>query len=842
MNILIVDDQPTNLKLLRALLEVEGITVCEAADGLEALGVLKHAGVDAIISDILMPRMDGYRLCMEVRANPQSRDVPFIAYTSTYTSAGDEKLMIEMGADRFLRKPASAAVLTATVQEVVHAKRRRPPSPGRTRPETDVLNDYNQRLVAKLAKKDVNLAAKTARLRQAEDDMRTTVAQWQTFVALSANAVLVVQDDKLALANSAAARLLGAASDADLIGRRLTDFMYEDDGVALAARASLGLESPESPRPLLEKKIRRIDGSIAEIEIHSMRFQFHGRPALLVEARDVTGPKHAESRLALQHAVTASLSEINPKVLATLGCGLQWDFGELWTIERGAQVLRCIETWHPPSSAFQPFAAETRSLTFASGQGLPGRVWASGRTGWYADVSQETTCPRRHRASAMGLPGWIGFPIKLREEVVGVVGFFSRKMTRPDAALLALFDTIGLQMGQFIERKQLADQFRQAQKMEAIGTLAGGIAHDFNNILSAIYGYCELARMEAIGNASLTGYLDAVMGGARRATDLVRQILTFGCHQEQERRPIQLRHVTAETMRLLRAAVPATIEFQTALADDAPVVLADATQIHQILMNLGTNAAHAMREHGGQLIVKLENWHVGPKLAAAQSELGVGRYARLTVTDTGHGMDAETLARIYEPFFTTKPPGEGTGLGLAVVRGIVKAYEGAITVSSRCGEGTTFHVYFPAHLLDAEDVATASPKLPRGAGERILFVDDEAPLADIGKRVLDRIGYVTTTCSNARQALDLVSADPDAYALVITDQMMPGMMGTDLAQRLNAIRRDLPILLTVGYPATLQPDRLLAMGIRQWLVKPLSVQALADAVHQVLSRTSVPKG
>jgi PAS domain S-box-containing protein len=861
MNILIVDDRPANLKLLRAVLEAEGTTVSEAVDGVEALDLLQREPVDAIISDILMPRMDGYRLCMEVRANRRFRDLPFIAYTATYTSDRDEKLMTDMGADCFLRKPASASLLTSTLEDLVHSKRSRPPLPSRMRSQVDLLNEYNGCLVAKLEERNVDREAtiepwaRVANERDgwtaiterqtAEKASREQDRQWRKFIATSTAAVFVVQDDCITHANTQAARITAAASAGDLIGRNLFDFVPKDQRVCGSSLPCL-TGPQDNPAPFFEQELQRADGTVVEIETSVLHFQFRGEPALLVEARDISERKRAKSRLALQHAVTAALAEdapisaINQKVLAVLTAGLHGDFSELWMIERGSHVLRCIETWHAPSIEFQQFVAETRPLTFASGHGHPGQVWSSGQVEWCADLLQNMVCPPCHQAIPLGLRSWIGFPIKLHQEVLGVIGFFSRKVTAadPDAEMISFFETIGLQMGQFIERQQLAEQLRQAQKMEAIGSLAGGIAHDFNNILGAIYGHCELARMEAGDSAALTEHLDAVMGAARRATDLVGQILAFSRQQDQERRPIQLRDITAEALRLLRAAVPATIEFQTSLDADTPVVLANATQLHQILMNLGTNAAHAMRKDGGRLTVRLEHFEVGPELAAALPELHVGCYARLTVRDTGHGMDAKTLGRIYEPLFTTKPLGEGTGFGLAVVRGIVNAHQGAITVSSRRGEGTTFQVYFPAHLTDVEETAKADSDVPHGSGERILFVDDEESLANVGKLVLDHIGYATDTCSNAREAIARVSANPFAYSLVITDQMMLGMTGTDLAQRLNVIRPDLPIILTTGFTDTLVPDRLRAIGVRQLLAKPLSVQALAAAVREALPATA----
>jgi signal transduction histidine kinase len=249
-----------------------------------------------------------------------------------------------------------------------------------------------------------------------------------------------------------------------------------------------------------------------------------------------------------------------------------------------------------------------------------------------------------------------------------------------------------------LDHQHLGQQLRQAQSMAALGTLAMSIAHDFNNILAAIYQYCELARDEAHGNATLTEHLNGLSRGATRATALVQQIFAFGCKRNDTRRPLELWQVAIEAAGLLRAAVPATIDVQTSFGQDTPDVFANATEIHQILMNLGINAAHAMRALGGRLTITLENCLVDAKLAALHSGLRAGHYARLTVSDTGHGMDEQTLARIFEPFFTTKASGEGTGLGLAIVRDIVRSSNCAITVSSRLGEGTTFRVYFPAHV------------------------------------------------------------------------------------------------------------------------------------------------
>lgn len=384
------------------------------------------------------------------------------------------------------------------------------------------------------------------------------------------------------------------------------------------------------------------------------------------------------------------------------------------------------------------------------------------------------------------------------------------------------------------ERKRLEDQFRQAQKMDAIGTLAGGIAHDFNNILAAINGYAELSRVVLTDNPEVRDNLGAILKAANRAASLVRQILTFSRQQPLERRPVELLPVVAESLMLLRATLPSTIEFETSLPTDAPTVLADATQIHQVLMNLGTNAWHAMKGRPGRLKVSLERCVVDSLHAARQTRMRSGVYARISFTDTGTGMPPATLRRIFEPFFTTKPHGEGTGLGLAVVHGIMDSHEGAIEVYSQPGEGTVFHLYFPAHTGEVALAAPEENSVPRGRGERILIVDDEEMLVKLGRKALTGLGYQTEGTTEPEVAVALIQSDPDRFALVITDQTMPKMTGLDLAARLLQIRPALPIILSTGYSQTLTTAAVEAVGIRQLLLKPFSIQTLGNAVHAAL--------
>jgi CheY-like chemotaxis protein len=373
--------------------------------------------------------------------------------------------------------------------------------------------------------------------------------------------------------------------------------------------------------------------------------------------------------------------------------------------------------------------------------------------------------------------------------------------------------------------------------MEAVGTLAGGIAHDFNNILTAINGYCELAQMEAVGNAAVQENLNAVQAGARRAVDLVRQIMAFSRQEGQTRTQVHVQDIVKEALKLLRATIPSTIEIKTSLNSGIHPVLADPTSIHQIMVNLCTNAWHSMKDRPGRLEVKLENIRVDADFARLNPTLNDGTYVRMSISDTGHGMDQSVVARIFEPFFTTKAPGEGTGLGLAVVHGIMKNHDGAILVHSRPGEGTQFDLYFPAYFGDGvPDLAPQTAAASRGAAQLILYVDDEKPLAQMGKKILEHLGYRTEIYSDVLAALSAVRSRPHAYDLVITDLTMPAMTGLELAQEIFRIRPDLPIILTSGYTATLSGERLHTMGIREVLMKPHSFDLLGATVHRVLGR------
>ncbi|MCB2228716.1 MAG: PAS domain S-box protein [Desulfarculaceae bacterium] len=386
------------------------------------------------------------------------------------------------------------------------------------------------------------------------------------------------------------------------------------------------------------------------------------------------------------------------------------------------------------------------------------------------------------------------------------------------------------------EREKLESQLRQSQKMEAIGTLAGGIAHDFNNILAAIMGYSELALTELQQGTETAQYVQTVIEAAKRAKDLTYQILSFSRQSEHKKVLMNLKPLAKEVIKMLRATLPATIEIRQSLAAGDSKILADPVQIHQILMNLCTNAAHAMAETGGVLGVDLGLVEIEEADASGYMDIVPGKYQRLSVSDTGVGMNKEVMERIFEPFFTTKEVGKGTGMGLSVAHGIVSEYGGTIRVYSEPGEGSTFHVYLPLEVQGHQaDQDREPPEALRG-DERVILVDDEAPLVDIGQTALTRLGYRVWGFTSPEKALEAFREAPHEYDLLMTDYTMPGMTGAELAQEFKKIRPEMPIVMCTGFSERLTSATSQEAGVSHLAMKPLMPKEMGRIIREVLSK------
>jgi signal transduction histidine kinase/ActR/RegA family two-component response regulator len=379
-------------------------------------------------------------------------------------------------------------------------------------------------------------------------------------------------------------------------------------------------------------------------------------------------------------------------------------------------------------------------------------------------------------------------------------------------------------------------QLQQVLKIQAIGTLAGGIAHDFNNILFPIVGYTELTMDEVPDDSVAHNNLEEVLKAANRAKDLVQQILTFSRQSGQERKPVKVHSIIKEALKLLRASIPASIEIKSNIDDDCHPVMGDATQIHQVIMNLCTNAYQAMQDKGGTLEVNLSEVDVGYDVTVQKIGMQPGRHLQLLVRDEGCGMDAAVLDRIFEPYYTTKEQGKGTGLGLSVIHGIVKNHRGDISVASSPGKGTTFKVYLPI-TEDADIVNEFEPSNGAAKGnEHILLIDDEEQIVSMEQRMLENLGYEVTARTDSNEALKEFSEKPQNFDLVITDMTMPHMMGDELAKKLLDIKPDIPVILCTGFNEDITEEKALSMGIQKFVMKPVIKNDLATTIRTVLDQ------
>jgi len=385
------------------------------------------------------------------------------------------------------------------------------------------------------------------------------------------------------------------------------------------------------------------------------------------------------------------------------------------------------------------------------------------------------------------------------------------------------------------EKAALEKHLRQAQKMEAIGTLAGGIAHDFNNILGIIVGNTELARDNVPEFNPIRSNLEEVLSASLRAREMVRQILSFSRQTELEKKPVRISPIIKESLKLLRSSLPATVAIREDISAPADTVLADSTQINQIIMNLGTNAAHAMRKEGGVLEVRMRDVDLDEDAVVLHPDLSPGSYLALTVSDTGDGIEPKVMERIFDPFFTTKQSGEGTGMGLSMVHGIVKNHRGTVLVESKLGKGTIFDVFLPLVEESAKPEADDHSPLPAGI-EHILFVDDEKALADLGRQMLSHMGYQVTSRTSSIEALEAFRAHPERYDLVMTDMTMPNMTGTDLSKEILRIRPDIPIILCSGFSEMITGETAKEIGIKAFVMKPMALREIAVILRRVLDK------
>ena len=664
---------------------------------------------------------------------------------------------------------------------------------------TTPLHDQEGRMIG-----TVHVAHDITERKAAEERLRESEELYRNIVETATEGIWIGDTEaRTTFVNKRMADMLGYTPE-ELSGRVAYDFM---DAEARVLAESKFEERLDGLRGSYEQKYIRKDGTTlwALTSGAPLRDKDGRVVASLAILADVTDQKRAEE--ALQEAYDGLEQRVRERT-AELRSLIEASLDPLVTIDREGKI--------------SDVNAGTELVTGCSREELIGTD--------FADYFTEPEKARQGYEQVFAEESVRDYPLDIRHRDGRVTPvLYNASVYRDDAgSVIGVFAAAR----DVSERQKLEAQLRQAQKMEALGTLSGGIAHDFNNILAAIIGFTELVADHLGKGNREERHVRRILEASLRGRDLVRQLLAFSRKAEQEKKPLRVNSIVKETVRLVRASTPTTVSITTRAASDSGLIFADPTQVQQVLMNLCANAAYAMRAKGGVLDIEISNVSISPSEGSPHG-IEPGPYVKLTVRDTGTGIPPEIVEKIFDPFFTTKGLGEGTGLGLAVVHGIVKQSNGYITAESEPGKGSTFTVYFPEISEEQHTEGPEDATIPTGS-ERILFVDDEEALIEMGEDILAELGYEVTSRMNGKEALSLLKEDPSRFDLVVTDVTMPEITGVDLARQALAIRPDLPIIMCTGFSHLVNADTAKAAGIRAFIMKPLTKREIAKTIRQVL--------
>lgn len=795
-SVLVVDDLPANRLLLREILEAERYRVLEAADGVEALSLIEHGGITAVISDVLMPNMDGFRLCLEVRKHPQFGGMPFVIYTSTYNSPADRALALKVGADRYLVKPAPREEILAALAGADEEAATRAPGAMMQPDEVGIIKQYNAALVAKLEEKNAELESTLIRLREQEARFRE--------LAESINEVfwLSEPDKGRILYISPAYEAIWGRSCESLLSHPRTwlEAIHPDDRgrvqEAAMTKQTAGLYDEEY-------RVIRPDNSLRWIRDRAFPVRNAAGEIYRIAgvAADISGQKAARERIDEQ----AQLLDLTQDSISVRTLEDQIRY---WN-----RASERLYGWGPSEVLGRPVREVLRPKPeyFTAAKEA---VLAKGE--WHGELEHT------HRNG--------------RVVVVDSRWTLLRDDTGQPKAVLVISTDI-------TEKKQLAAQFYRAQRLESIGTLASGVAHDLNNILAPIIMAAPMLRW-GLPQKQVEKLAETMETSAQRGAELVRQLLTFGRGAEGPRAVVQATSLLHEVIKIARQTFPKNIEFVSRIEPGLWPMLADPTQLHQVVLNLCVNARDAMPE-GGRMTIGAKNQRIDHNFAAMTGEAKAGDYVVIEVEDTGTGIPPEIVDKIFDPFFTTKESGKGTGLGLATVLGIVKGHGGFVTLRTQVGEGTVFCISLPAALTAAvQEHGTASgEEAPSGNGEGILVVDDENNIRETIKGTLVQHGYKVITAIDGADGVAKFVEAAKQIQVVVTDLEMPAMDGLAMIQVLKRLNPAIAVVVSSGIASQAKmkhrAGELEKLGIHETLSKPYSAQKLLVAVHGALA--SVPK-